>query len=103
MRALPRYIVVKREMSQKAKLSIYRSIFVSTLNYGDELWVVTKRPRLRVQATEMSFLPRVHCGEEGNKPKGEALDLPVNFHSYPHLWPRALGSDRKTEIVGTSG
>ncbi|TWW77869.1 hypothetical protein D4764_12G0012590 [Takifugu flavidus] len=59
MRTLHRSVVVKRELSQKAKLSIYRSIFVPTLTYGHELWVMTERTRLRVQATEMSFLRRV--------------------------------------------
>ena len=24
-------------------------------------------------------------GEEGAEPKGKALDLPVDLHSYPHL------------------
>ncbi|TWW59969.1 hypothetical protein D4764_05G0000590 [Takifugu flavidus] len=38
-----RSVVVKRELSRKAKLSIYRSIFVPTLTYGHELWVMTKR------------------------------------------------------------
>ncbi|TWW62719.1 hypothetical protein D4764_04G0013660 [Takifugu flavidus] len=52
-------IVVKRELGQKAKLSIYRSIFVPTLTYGHELWVMTKRTRSRIQAAEMSFLSRV--------------------------------------------
>ncbi|TWW60989.1 hypothetical protein D4764_05G0010790 [Takifugu flavidus] len=28
----------------------------------------------------------VHCGEERAEPKGEALDLPVDLHSYSHLW-----------------
>ncbi|TWW81747.1 hypothetical protein D4764_01G0015620 [Takifugu flavidus] len=59
MRTLHRSVVVKRELSQKAKLSIYRSIFVPTLTYGHELWVMTERTRSRVQATEMSFLRRV--------------------------------------------
>ncbi|TWW74403.1 hypothetical protein D4764_14G0004060 [Takifugu flavidus] len=54
-----RSVVVKRELSQKGKLSIYRSIFVPTLTYGHELWVMTKRTRSRVQAAEMSFLRRV--------------------------------------------
>ncbi|KAK0156607.1 LINE-1 reverse transcriptase [Merluccius polli] len=35
------------------------SIFVPALTYGHELWVVTERTRLRVQAAEMSFLCRV--------------------------------------------
>ncbi|TWW77601.1 hypothetical protein D4764_12G0009910 [Takifugu flavidus] len=52
-------VVVKRELSRKAKLSIYRSIFVPTLTYGHELWVMTERTRSRVQAAKMSFLCRV--------------------------------------------
>ncbi|XP_048880792.1 uncharacterized protein LOC125748552 [Brienomyrus brachyistius] len=59
MRALHRSVMVKRELSQKAKLSIYQSIYVPTLTYGHELWVVTERTRSRVQAAEMSFLRRV--------------------------------------------
>nr|XP_008274832.1 PREDICTED: homeodomain-interacting protein kinase 1-like [Stegastes partitus] len=31
-------VVVKRELSRKAKLSLYQSIFVPTLTYGHELW-----------------------------------------------------------------
>ncbi|TWW74379.1 hypothetical protein D4764_14G0003810 [Takifugu flavidus] len=59
IRTLNRSVVVKRELSQKAKLSIYRSIFVPTLTYGHELWVMTERTRSRVQVAEMSFLRRV--------------------------------------------
>ena len=54
-----RSVVVKRELSQKARLSIYQLIFVPTLTYGHELWVVIERPRSRVQVAEMSFLRRV--------------------------------------------
>ncbi|KAK0133573.1 putative uncharacterized transposon-derived protein F52C9.6 [Merluccius polli] len=59
MRTLHGSVVVKRELSRKAKLSIYQSIFVPALTYGHELWVVTERTRSRVQAAEMSFLRRV--------------------------------------------
>nr|XP_054599772.1 uncharacterized protein LOC129164266 [Nothobranchius furzeri] len=59
MRVLYRSVMVKRELSQKVKLSIYRSIYVPTLTYGHELWVVTDRMRSRIQAAEMSFLRRV--------------------------------------------
>ena len=55
MRMLKQSVVVKRELSQKAKLSIYRSIYVPTLTYGHELWVVTERTRSRIQAAEMSW------------------------------------------------
>ena len=56
---LKQSVVVKRELSLKAKLSIYRSIYVPTVTYGLELWVVTKRMRLRIPMAEKSFLCRV--------------------------------------------
>ncbi|KAK7925839.1 hypothetical protein WMY93_008149 [Mugilogobius chulae] len=59
MRSLYRTVVVKKELSRKAKLSIYRSIYVPTLTYGHELWVMTERTRSQIQAVEMSFLRRV--------------------------------------------
>ncbi|KAK0136262.1 hypothetical protein N1851_027842 [Merluccius polli] len=59
MRTLHRSVVVKRELSQKTKLSIYQSIYVPALTYGHELLVMTERTRSRVQAAEMSFLRRV--------------------------------------------
>uniref|UniRef100_A0A8D3C086 Reverse transcriptase domain-containing protein n=1 Tax=Scophthalmus maximus TaxID=52904 RepID=A0A8D3C086_SCOMX len=55
LHSLCRTVVTKRE----AKLSIYRSIFVPTLTYGHEGWVVTEKTRSRVQAAEMGFLRKV--------------------------------------------
>ena len=37
MRALRRSVMARRELSRKAKLSVYQLIFVSTLTYGHEL------------------------------------------------------------------
>ncbi|KAK3530440.1 hypothetical protein QTP86_024352 [Hemibagrus guttatus] len=59
MRSMYRSVVVKKELSRKAKLSIYQSIYIPTLTYGHELWVMTERVRSRIQAAEMSFLHRV--------------------------------------------
>ncbi|TWW77030.1 hypothetical protein D4764_12G0004200 [Takifugu flavidus] len=56
MRTLHWSVVVNRELRQKA---IYRSIFVPTLTYGHELWVMTERTKSWVQAAEMSFLRMV--------------------------------------------
>uniref|UniRef100_A0A3Q3VMF7 Uncharacterized protein n=1 Tax=Mola mola TaxID=94237 RepID=A0A3Q3VMF7_MOLML len=47
------------ELSQRAKLSIYRSVYIPTLTYGHELWVATERMRLRIQTAEISVLRRV--------------------------------------------
>ncbi|XDV39599.1 hypothetical protein PO909_008816 [Leuciscus waleckii] len=59
MRSLYRSVVVKKELSRKAKLLIYRSIYVPTLTYGHELRVMTERTRSWIQAAEMSFFRRV--------------------------------------------
>ena len=59
MWSLYRSVVVKRELSRKAKLSIYWSIYVPNLTNGHELWVMIKRIRYKIQAAEMSFLLRV--------------------------------------------
>lgn len=53
-----RTVVVKESLSGKAKLSICRSIYVHTLAYGHETWVMTERTRSRTQAVDISFLCR---------------------------------------------
>ncbi|KAI3353778.1 hypothetical protein L3Q82_005006 [Scortum barcoo] len=57
MRSVYRTVVVKKELSRKAKLSRFtgQSTF-PTLTYGHELWVMTERTRSWIQAAEMSFL-----------------------------------------------
>ncbi len=62
MRSMYRSVMVKKELSRKAKLSIYRSIYVPTLTYGHELWVMTERTRSRIQAAKMSFFLRRVAG-----------------------------------------
>ena len=46
-------------MKKKAKLSIFKTVFVPILTYGHESWVMTKRVRSQVQASEMRFLQRI--------------------------------------------
>ena len=40
LQSLYRIVVTKRELSQKAKLSVFRAIFVPTLTYGHDGWVM---------------------------------------------------------------
>lgn len=44
-------VVVKKELSVKAKLSVYQSVYVPTLTC--EPWVVTERVRLLIQVVEI--------------------------------------------------
>ena len=64
MRALHYSVVMKRELSKNAKLSIFKTVFVPSLTYGHESWVMTERVQSQVQAYEMRFLRRIeelHC------------------------------------------
>ena len=50
IRQLYRSVVLKRELSTKAKLSVFRSVFVPIFTYSHECWLMTERVRSRVQA-----------------------------------------------------
>ena len=53
------YFVLKRELCTRAKLFVFRLIFVPILTYGLECWVMTERVKSRFKAAEMSFLRKV--------------------------------------------
>ena len=59
MRALHYSVIIKRELSKKAKLSIFKAVFVPILTYGHEFWIMTARVRSPVQASVMKFLRRI--------------------------------------------
>ena len=59
MRQLHRSMVLKRELCTKAKLSIFRSIYVPILTYGNECWIMNEKVRSRFPAAEMGFLRRI--------------------------------------------
>ena len=59
MRQLHRSVVLKRELCTKAKLFIFRSVYVPILTYGHECWIMNEKVRSRVQAAEMGFLRRI--------------------------------------------
>src|SRR5699024_7990194 len=46
-------VIGNTRLSRGAKLSIYRSLFKSTLTYGLETWILTEETRSRVQVAEM--------------------------------------------------
>jgi len=57
LREVDRFVITKWELSNTAKLSIFKSVFVPILPYGHEYWVITERILTRAQASsEMGFL-----------------------------------------------
>ena len=47
---------INKKLSKKAKLSIFKTVFVPILNYYNESWAMTERVQSQVQAFEMRFL-----------------------------------------------
>ena len=58
MRALHYSVVMKQELSKKAKLTIFITVFIPVLTYGHESWVMTDRVRSQEQAYKMRILPK---------------------------------------------
>jgi len=58
-------LFTKRELSNIAKLSVVKSVFVPILTSGHESWSMTERMLSQVQDAEMNFLQRVHGVTQG--------------------------------------
>ena len=59
IRGLHSYVVTKQELSNTAKLSVFKSVSVQILTYGYESWAMTQIILSQVLAADMMFLLRV--------------------------------------------
>ena len=76
-----RSVVLKRELSTKAKLCIFRSVYVPILTYGHECWIMNEKVRSRVQAAEMRFLRRISGLTLLGKAKSAEIRESLNIES----------------------
>ena len=79
MRALHYSIVMKPELSKKAKLSIFKTVFVPILTYGHESWVMTERVQSLVQEPEMRFLRKIEGVTLFNKGRSSEIRKSLNI------------------------
>ena len=79
LRALHYSVVMKRELSKKAKLSIFKAVFVPILTYGHEYWVMTERVRSQVQASEIKFSRRIEEVTLFNKVRSSEIRKSLNI------------------------
>ena len=73
---------MKRELSKKAKLSIFKTVFVPILTYGHESWVMTERMRSQVQASEMSFWRKIEGVTLFNKVRSSEIQKSLNIEPF---------------------
>ena len=55
LRELYRSVVTKRELSNTAELSVFKSVYVPILTYGHESWLLTDKILTEVQAATWAF------------------------------------------------
>ena len=75
MRALHIALVLKRELSRKAKLSMFKSIFVPIPTHGHESWVMTERVRSQMQASLRKIKGVPMLDKHRNTSIRESLDI----------------------------
>ena len=59
IRQLQLSVVLKRELCTKAKLSIFRSVYVPIVTDGHKYWIMSEKVKSPDQAAEMGFLRRI--------------------------------------------
>ena len=80
IRDLHHSVVLNRELSRKASLYVFKSLFVPNLIYGNESWVVTERVRSQTQVFEMRFLQKIKCVTMFDKLRNtDAIEESVNI------------------------
>ena len=79
MRALHYSVVMKRELSRKAKLSIFKTVFLPIFTYDHKSWVMTERVRSQAQASEMRCLRRIERVTLFNKARCSEIRKSLNI------------------------
>ena len=69
---------MKRELSKKTKLSIFKAVFVPILTYDHESWVMIEEVRSQVQASEMRFFRRIEGVTLFNKVRSSEIRKSLN-------------------------
>lgn len=56
LQSIKNVVVKKKEITVKTKLKIYRTVYLPTLMYGSENWILDERQKSKLQAMEMRYL-----------------------------------------------
>ena len=81
MRALHHTVVLKRQLSRKAKPSVFKSIFVPIITYGHESWVMTEKMFAQMQASKTRFLRKIKVAIMFDKLRNTAIRESLKIES----------------------
>uniref|UniRef100_A0A8C4RSB3 MYND-type domain-containing protein n=1 Tax=Erpetoichthys calabaricus TaxID=27687 RepID=A0A8C4RSB3_ERPCA len=99
----PDHLPMTQSLSQKARLSIYQSIYVPTFTYGHELWVVTERARLVAGLSlrdrlNWDIVPILNGNRDPFGPKG-----PIELNSEQLILASSSGNSQNVYKILSSG
>ena len=52
-------IIGKKEISTKVKIQVYKTVYIPTLLYGSETWVMLDKHKSRITSSEMKYLRKI--------------------------------------------
>jgi len=103
LRKIYRSVATKRELSNTAKLSVFKSIFVPILTYGHESWEMTEIILAQVQASKMLFLQTVHgvtkARTEVRLRSGQETSLALLYLNLSYFGIKCLGLKKKLNDI----
>lgn len=71
--AMNKAFITKREISKKAKITVFNTIFKPILTYGSESWILNNQTKSKIQALEMRYLRAVKGVTRRDRIKNEKI------------------------------
>jgi len=105
LREFYRPVVTKWELSNTAKLSVFKSVFVPILTYGHGSWVITERILTQLQAPKMGYLRRVYRvtkrGTDVTLRLGKETTLAPPYLNLRSIASKCIIKEKTCDNVGT--
>ncbi|CAH2003424.1 unnamed protein product [Acanthoscelides obtectus] len=73
-----------KKISRKSKMMVYKTIFIPTLIYGSEGWVLTNRLKSKIQAVDMKFFRKVTRITRRDKIRNDIVRAELGVESISH-------------------
>lgn len=80
----------RKEIGNKTKMAVHRTIFRPILTYGSESWVLSQRDKSKIQAIDMKFLRKIKGVTKLDKIRNEVI-------------LKELGVEGTEEVIGRNG